>query len=147
MAAKIAVLAPCSVERGVQGLADEFHETVATHKTPAAQRCDDCGTAYFPPLLGCRACASPRLSWVACGEAATVGTFVTVHTAEATSSMSIPRRLVSQIPYTSVYAIPDALPSVRLAALMVGPQQEKLAVGVPVRLEVANGRTLLASIA
>ena len=147
MAMQTTVLAPCSVARGAQGLADEFRETVTEHQVPVAQRCDRCGSAYFPPVLGCRVCASPSLSWVSCGETATVGTFVTVHTAEATPSMSIPRRLLDQVPYSSVYAVPDALPGVRLAALMLGPQQDKLAVGVAVRLEVANGHTLQASIA
>ncbi|QIZ37991.1 Zn-ribbon domain-containing OB-fold protein [Saccharopolyspora sp. ASAGF58] len=140
-------LAQCSVARGVQGLADEFREIAEAHKTPVAQRCDRCGAGFFPPLLGCRECGSPELSWVSCGVTGTVGTFVTVHTAEATPSMAIPRRLLDKVPYTSVYVVPDALPAVRLPALMLGAQQERLAVGARVRLHDADGRTVHASIA
>jgi hypothetical protein len=144
MANETAALARCAVELGAQGLADDYRVMLAAHRVPIAQQCDECRTAYFPPLLACRECSSPKLSWVSCGDTGKVGTFVTVHTADATPSMAIPRRLLDQVPYTSVYAVPDALPAVRLPALMLGPQQQRIGVGRSIRFEANGGPALLA---
>jgi uncharacterized OB-fold protein len=140
------VLRQCDLQRGVQGLADDFNAAVRSNRAPIAQRCDDCGTAQFPPMLSCPVCRSQELSWVSCGNTGTVGTFVTVHTSEATPSMSIPRRLRALVPYTSVYVAPDAVPSVRVAALMIGPQQAQLRVGSAVAFDVTDDLGLLVNI-
>lgn len=133
--------------RGTHGLAEQFRATVHEHKLAVAQHCDSCGTPQFPPMLSCPACGSSDLSWVSCGDAGTVGTFVTVHTGDATPSMSIPRRLRALAPYTSVYVIPDALPRVRVPALMIGPQQSQIRIAAPVTLEVSDELGLLANLA
>jgi uncharacterized OB-fold protein len=142
----VEVLGSCPVERGVQGIADDYRAVMEEHRVPVAQRCDECSAAQFPPLLGCRSCLSARLSWVSCGDRGVVGTFVTVHTAETTPSMSIPRRLLDKVPYSSVFVAPDDLPGVRLVALMLGPQQERLAVGLAVRLDASGGAVVLAEV-
>jgi hypothetical protein len=50
--------------------------------------------------------------------------------------MSIPRRLLDEVPYTSVYVEPLEVPGVRIPAVMVGDQQAALAVGDVVELDV-----------
>ena len=129
-------VASCDVEAGAQGLADQYRALLREHRVPLVQRCADCGTACFPPLLSCRKCHSDRLGWVPAGTRGAVGTFVTVHTRESTPSMSIPKRLLDEVPYTSVYVEPLHVPDVRIPALMVGAQQHSLAVGDEVDLEV-----------
>jgi uncharacterized OB-fold protein len=140
------VLGRSDVSRGTQALANQFHATVNAHRVAVAQHCDGCGTAQFPPMLGCPACGSGDLSWVSCGESGTVATFVTVHTANGTPSMSIPRRLRALVPYTSVYVVPDAVPSVRVPALMIGPQQSQIQIAAPVTLNVSDELGLLANL-
>jgi uncharacterized OB-fold protein len=140
------VLGHSDVSRGTQGLADQFRDVVKAHKVGVAQQCDGCHTAQFPPMLGCPVCGSGDLSWVSCGDSGTVGTFVTVHTADATPSMSIPRRLRALAPYTSVYVIPDAVPGVRVPALMIGPQQSRVQIGATVTLEMSDELGLLANL-
>jgi uncharacterized OB-fold protein len=140
------MLGRSDTSRGTHALAKEFRATVHAHKVAVAQHCDSCGTPQFPPMLGCPACGSSDLSWVSCGDAGTVGTFVTVHTADATPSMSIPRRLLALVPYTSVYVIPDAVPTVRVPALMIGSQQSQLRIAAPVTLEVSDELGLLANL-
>ncbi len=129
-------VAACDLDAGSQCLADQYRALLREHRLPLVQRCAECGAAHFPPLLRCRSCHSARLDWVDAGPWATVGTFVTVHTREQTPSMSIPKRLLDEVPYTSVYVEPQDVPGVRLPALMVGQQQGSLAVGDLVRLEV-----------
>lgn len=141
------VLGACEPERGVQALADQHRAVTQRHGGPVAQACDACAGIQFPPMLACRTCGSAELSWIACGATGTIGTYVTVHTRHATPSMSIPRRLLDQVPYTSVYVVPDAVPTVRLPALMTGPQQERLAVGAAVTLSVAESPALVADLA
>jgi uncharacterized OB-fold protein len=136
MTGDAAGLAGCDVAAGAQGLADQYHALLREHRVPLVQRCAACDSAYFPPLLSCRSCHADDLSWVPAGTRGRVGTFVTVHTREQTPSMSIPRRLLDDVPYTSVYVEPDDFPGLRLPALMVGDQQQLLAVGLPVELEV-----------
>jgi uncharacterized OB-fold protein len=136
MTGDAAALAGCDVTAGAQGLADQYHALLREHRVPLVQRCAACASAYFPPLLNCRSCHSDELAWVPAGARGRVGTFVTVHTREQTPSMSIPRRLLDEVPYSSVYVEPDEFPGVRIPALMVGDQQEFLAVGLPVELQV-----------
>ena len=131
-----AALAECAVAAGAQGLADQYRALLHDHREPLVQRCSSCATAYFPPLLSCRTCHSDALAWVPAGRRAAVGTFVTVHTREQTPSMSIPRRLLDEVPYTSVYVEPLEVPGVRIPAVMVGDQQAALAVGDVVELDV-----------
>jgi uncharacterized OB-fold protein len=142
----LVMLGGSDTSRGTHGLAEQFRATVHAHKVAVAQHCDSCGTSQFPPMLGCPVCGSSDLSWVSCGDAGTVGTFVTVHTADATPSMSIPRRLRAHAPYTSVYVVPDAVPGVRVPALMIGSQQSQLRIGSPVTLEVSDELGLLANL-
>ena len=132
---------------GVQAIADEHRALSGRLRAPIAQRCEACGTGQFPPLLACPKCGSDELSWVVCGEVGTVGTFVTVHTADATPSMSIPRRLRDVVPYTSVFVTPDAVPDVRLAALMVGDQQAELRVGARVVFAFSDDYGLMVDLA
>jgi hypothetical protein len=73
---------------------------------------------------------------MAAGSRGKVGTFVTVHTRDQTPSMSIPKWLLDQVPYTSVYVEPLDIEGVRIPTLMVGDQQSSLAVGDEVELEV-----------
>ena len=54
-------------------------------------------------------------------------------------------RLLDEVPYSSVYVEPDEFPGVRLPALMVGDQQEFLAVGLPVELQVPADGPIRAS--
>lgn len=136
------MVSPCDVAAGTQALADQYSELVRSHSEPLVQSCDTCEAIYFPPLLSCRTCHSFDLSWIRCGTTGTIGTYVTVHTADATPSMSIPRRLLDQIPYTSVYVVPDAVPTVRVPALMVGDQQQRIAVGAAVTLRFDGGPAL-----
>jgi uncharacterized OB-fold protein len=140
------VLGPCPVQGGVQALADDFRATVRAHRVAVAQACGRCRTANFPPLLACRSCGSYELQWISCGPTGTIGTYVTVHTADATPSMSIPRRLLDRVPYTSIYASPDAVPTIRVAALMVGGQQERLKVGAAVTFDVGADLQLMANL-
>jgi uncharacterized OB-fold protein len=126
----------CDVMAGAQGLAQQYDALLRERREPLVQHCSDCTATYFPPLLSCRSCHSDALVWKPSGSRAVVGTFVTVHTRESTPSMSIPRRLLDEVPYTSVYVEPLAAPGVRIPALMVGEQQEGLAVGDIVDLEV-----------
>ena len=135
------VLAPAAVEHGVQALANDYRSAVATNGAMIAQKCDTCATCHFPPLLACSKCHSANLSWIDCGPTGTVGTFVTVHAQTVTPSMAIPKWLLDRTPYSSVYVIPDAIPSIRVPALMEGPQQEKLAVGAQVRFDLSEPRT------
>jgi uncharacterized OB-fold protein len=139
-------LVRCSVQQGVQALADEYRAVIGLHQVPLAQRCEECQTAQFPPMLACPSCGSDSLWWVDAGPTGTVGTYVTVHTRDATPSMSIPRRLLDSVPYTSVYVNPDALPTVRLAALMVGDQQAELHVGSRVTFDAADPSVLKVSL-
>jgi uncharacterized OB-fold protein len=131
-----AVVAACDLAGGSQGLADQYQALLAEHGTPLVQRCGECASAYFPPLLSCRSCHSGDLAWVGAGRHGRVGTFVTVHTRDATPSMSIPRRLLDEVPYTSVYVEPEGAPHVRIPALMVGAWQHSLAVCDRVELAV-----------
>lgn len=144
--ADLVIVGACNTQGGVQALADDFHAATRASKLAIAQQCDACATSQFPPMLACPICGSQQLSWVSCGGTGSVGTFVTVHTAEATPSMSIPRRLQAKVPYTSVYVTPDAIPTVRVAALMIGPQQAGLRVGSPVTFTVSDDLGLLADL-
>lgn len=137
-------LGPATGEAGVQVLADRYRAVTREHGGPVVQACDTCARVQFPPMLACAACGSLELSFVGCGPTGRVGTFVTVHTSEVTPSMSIPRRLRDQVPYSSVYVVPDGAPGVRLPALMLGPDQERLAVGAAVTLEVTDHPALIA---
>lgn len=130
------VVASCDLNSGAQGLADQYQALLREHRAPIVQHCAGCASSYFPPLLNCRTCHSDDLSWVPAGSTGTIGTFVTVHTRDQTPSMSIPRRLLDEVPYTSVYVEPDDVPGVRIPALMVGAQQASIAVSAKVRLEV-----------
>ena len=138
-------LGQCNVAAGAQALADEFREVASEHQVALAQSCDSCNTVLFPPMLGCPACASDRLSWIDCGVRAKVGTFVAVHTAEATPSMGIPGRLRDKVPYASVFAIPDDYPAIRLAALVIGDDVAKVQIGAAVTLD-ATSLPLIASL-
>jgi uncharacterized OB-fold protein len=129
-------LAACDVIAGAEGLANQYRALLNAHRVPLVQRCANCATAYFPPLLNCRTCHSDELRWVSAGSRGRVGTFVTVYTRDQTPSMSIPRRLLDEVPYTSVYVEPINIEGVRIPALMVGIQQASLAVGDEVELEV-----------
>lgn len=129
-------LAACALTDGAQGLADQHRALLGRHRVPLVQRCAECTSTFFPPLLSCRECHSSRLDWVDAGARGRVGTFVTVHTREQTPSMSIPRRLLEEVPYTSVYVEPLDVAGLRLPAVMVGDQQESLAVGDLVELVV-----------
>jgi uncharacterized OB-fold protein len=131
-------LGPCANLISIQAMADEHRALVRAQGSPVVQRCDECRLPSFPPMLGCPRCGSSQLSWILAGKTGTVGTFVTVHRRDATPSMTIPRRLLDQIPYTSVYITPDKAPEVRIAALMTGTQQGDLAVGSRVQLHVAD---------
>jgi uncharacterized OB-fold protein len=126
----------CDLDSGAQGLADQYQAVLRQAGEPLVQRCTACASTYFPPLLSCRCCHSDALVWAPAGRRGVVGTFVTVHTRDSTPSMSIPRRLLDDVPYTSVYVEPLDTPGVRLPALMVGEQQAALAVGDVVELEV-----------
>jgi uncharacterized OB-fold protein len=139
-------LVRCSVQQGVQALADEYRTVMSLHHVPLAQRCEECRTAQFPPMLQCPSCGSDALWWVDAGSAGTIGTYVAVHTRYATPSMSIPRRLLDSVPYTSVYVNPDAFPTVRLAALMVGSQQEKVRVGSRIKFDASDPAVLRVSL-
>jgi uncharacterized OB-fold protein len=143
---ELIVLRRCDPSGGVQALADEFRTTAREHRTAVAQRCDSCASTQFPPMLACPVCGCAGLSWVSCGDTARVGTFVTVHTAQATPSMSIPRRLRAVVPYTSVFAAPDAVPDVRVPALMLGPQQRDIRVGSAVGFDFSDDYGLLADL-
>jgi uncharacterized OB-fold protein len=141
-------LGRCANLISIQAMADEHKALLRDHGVPVVQRCDECQRPRFPPLLGCPHCGSSQLIWITAGTTGKVGTFVTVHRREATPSMTIPRRLLDQIPYTSVYVMPDEVPEVRIAALMTGPQQSELAVGSPVQLRVVgNSPVVIADLA
>lgn len=140
------VLGRADPSRGVQALADQHRAVVREHRTAVAQRCGSCGCTQFPPMLACPVCGSVMLRWVSCGGTAKVGTFVTVHTAQATPSMSIPRRLQAVAPYTSVFAAPDAVPEVRIPALMLGPQQRGIRVGSAVGFDFSDDYGLLVNL-
>jgi uncharacterized OB-fold protein len=131
---------------GVQALAVQHRAVAREHRTAVAQRCDSCARWQFPPMLACPVCGSSKLSWLSCGDTATVGTFVTVHTAQGTPSMSIPRRLAAVAPYTSVFAAPLAVPEVRLAALMLGPQQHHIRVGSAVGFDFSDDYGLMVNL-
>jgi uncharacterized OB-fold protein len=138
----------CANLISIQAMADEYKALLRDHGVPVVQRCDECQRPCFPPLLGCPQCGSSQLVWIAAGTTGKVGTFVTVHRRDPTASMTIPRRLLDQIPYTSVYVMPDEVPEVRIAALMTGPQQSELAVGSTVRLRVGrNSPVVIANLA
>jgi len=139
------LVATCDVAAGSQGLADQYHALLAEHRMPLVQQCKACSTAYFPPLLSCRSCHSDELAWAPAGARGRVGTFVTVHTRDATPSMSIPRRLLDEVPYTSVYVEPDGAPHLRIPALMVGDGQQHLAVGDRVELAVPGSGPIRAT--
>lgn len=143
---ELIVLGRSDPSRGVQALADQHRAVAREHRTAVAQRCDSCACPQFPPMLACPACGSAMLSWVSCGGTATVGTFVTVHTAQATPSMSIPRRLRAVTPYTSVFAAPDAVPEVRVPALMLGPQQRDIRAGSAVAFDFSDDYGLLVNL-
>lgn len=130
------------VDRGAQGLAEDYRRTVAEHRAVAAQQCDACATYYFPPLLSCSRCHSEELSWVDVGSTGTVATFVTVHAGTVTPSMGIPKWLLNRVPYTSVYVTPDSVTSIRIPALMEGSDQEALEVGTRVLFDLSDPRTL-----
>ena len=136
------VLGRSPVELGAQGVADDHRTTSAAHGAVVAQRCDRCRACFFPPLLGCSGCRSSDLSWIDCGETGTVGTFVTVHGNLVTPSMGIPKWLVDRMPYTSVYVVPDAVPTLRIPALMEGPQQADIRVGSSVCFDTSDPRSL-----
>jgi uncharacterized OB-fold protein len=131
-----AALAACDVGAGAEGLAVQYRALLRSQRVPLVQRCTDCAAAYFPPLLNCRTCHSDELCWMSAGSRGKVGTFVTVHTRDQTPSMSIPKWLLDQVPYTSVYVEPLDIEGVRIPTLMVGDQQSSLAVGDEVELEV-----------
>lgn len=135
------------VELGAQRLADNHRQTAAAHEAVVAQQCDRCATCFFPPLLGCSVCQSSELSWIDCGETGKVGTFVKVHGNLVTPSVGVPKWLVHRMPYTSVYAVPDAAPTLRIPALMEGPQQAHIRVGAPVRFDTSDPRSLGAHLA
>jgi uncharacterized OB-fold protein len=145
--AEVVTVGRVDTDAGVQAVANEHRALSGQLRAPLAQRCDACGTGQFPPLLACPNCGSRDLSWIACGDTGTVGTFVTVHTAQATASMSIPRRLQDAVPYTSVFVIPDAVPDVRVAALMLGEQQVELRVGARVAFAFSDDYGLLVDLA
>jgi uncharacterized OB-fold protein len=129
-------VATCDVAAGAKGLADQYRRLLRLHRVPLVQCCGDCSAAYFPPLLSCRSCHSDTLSWVPAGSRGKVGTFVTVHTREQSPSMSIPKRLLDLVPYSSVYVEPLDVKRVRIPTLMLGEQQALLSVGDEVELEV-----------
>ena len=140
-------LSPATVGDGVQALAEDYRTAISDHGVMIAQQCDECATFYFPPLLACSRCHSEKLSWVDCGPTGAVGTFVTVHAQTVTSSMAIPKWLTGRTPYSSVYVVPDAIPSIRVPALMEGPQQDALAVGSKVTFDLSEPRTPRVNIA
>jgi uncharacterized OB-fold protein len=146
-ASEVVTVGVVNTSAGVQAMADEHRARARQLRAAIAQRCDSCATAQFPPLLSCPVCGSRDMSWVSCGESGTVGTFVTVHTSAATASMSIPRRLRDVVPYTSVYARPDALPGVRVAALMLGDQQADMKVGARVTFTFSDDYGLMVDLA
>jgi uncharacterized OB-fold protein len=143
---ELIVLGRSDPSGGVQALAEEYRAVAREHRTAVAQRCNSCASTQFPPMLACPVCGCAGLSWVSCGEVARVGTFVTVHTAQATPSMSIPRRLRAVVPYTSVFAAPDAVPGVRVPALMLGPQQRDIRVGSAVGFDFSDDYGLLVNL-
>ena len=136
------VVSRAPVELGAQALADNYRQVVAEHRTVLAQGCDQCEAHFFPPLLGCSKCQYNKLSWIECGTSGIVGTFVTVHARTVTPSMGIPKWLRDRTPYSSVYVVPDSVPSIRIPALMEGPQQDRLAVGARVDFDLSDPRTL-----
>ena len=136
------VVGRAPVEQGAQALADHYRQLVSEHRVALVQRCDECSADFFPPLLGCSRCHSSELSWIDCGATGTVGTFVTVHARIVTPSMGIPKWLRESTPYSSVYVVPDAVPTVRVAALMDGDQQDRLRVGARVRFALSEPRVL-----
>jgi uncharacterized OB-fold protein len=144
---EVVTVGPVNTSAGVQAMADEHRALAKRLRAAIAQECDSCGTGQFPPLLSCPVCGSSSMNWVSCGDAGTVGTFVTVHTRQATASMSIPRRLRDAAPYTSVFASPDALPTVRVAALMLGDQQAEMRVGARVTFAFSDDYGLMVDLA
>lgn len=139
-------LSSAPVTKGVQALADDYRATASESGTMIAQQCDNCATAFFPPLLACTNCHSESLSWVDCGPTGKVGTFVTVHAQTVTPSMAIPKWLRGRTPYSSVYVVPDAIPTIRVPVLMEGSQQDRLAIGTAVRFDLSEPRTPRANI-
>ena len=130
------------VELGAKALADNYRLVAAERRAVLAQACSRCEVQFFPPLLSCSKCHSDELSWIECGMFGVVGTFVTVHARTVTPSMGIPNWLRNRVPYTSVYVVPDAVPAVRIPALMEGSQQDHLAVGSRVEFDLSDPRTL-----
>lgn len=136
-------LAGCDVQSGSTGLAAQHQQLIEHARQPVVQRCAGCGVARFPPLLICPECRSSDLEWWAAGTRGAARSWVTVHTPTSTPTISVPRVLLSAIPYTTVIVEMDEFPGVRVPALHLGSSDDWHA-GVAVELSVrAVGREVV----
>jgi len=91
------------------------------------QRCADCGHFRFPPLSGCRDCASTRAEWVPVSGRGRVFSFtIVVHPA-------IPQ-VSEDVPYNVVVVELDDAPGARLISNVLDVAPEDIHVGMELEL-------------
>jgi uncharacterized OB-fold protein len=112
------LVAMCDVSAGTRGLARDYEKQLAAAARPLIQACDACQHVQFPPMLRCPRCGSAGLAWVDGGATGRISTFVTVYAEEATPGYSLPGRLASRTPYTTLFVALDEHPGVRIPALL-----------------------------
>jgi uncharacterized OB-fold protein len=120
-------------------MAAQYRLLLNSHRRPICQLCRNCEHHQFPPMIICPRCSSSELDWRDVGSTGTAQSWVTVHTTEATAGFTIPKWLLSVVPYSSVFVQPDALSqTLRLPSLMTGVDPARLEVGTRVVLEVGG---------
>ncbi|HWE57441.1 MAG TPA: zinc ribbon domain-containing protein [Acidimicrobiales bacterium] len=129
----------CDVRSGGDGMAIQYRRLLAERRRPICPICRDCGRAQFPPMLICPQCGSSEIDWRDVGGSGSIRTWVPVHTSTTTDGFTIPKWLLADTPYSSVFVQPDALTQdLRLPSLMTGVDPSRLAAGARVVLEVGG---------
>lgn len=131
------VLAACTAASGAQ-LADQFRELLSRGLV-AVQGCGACGNVSFPPLLRCPRCGSADLAWWDAGPSGYPVSWVTVHTATSTETISIPRRLLDRVPYTTVIVELGRYPDTRMPFLLLDALEPAVGVALDLDVREVNG--------
>jgi uncharacterized OB-fold protein len=92
------------------------------------QRCDSCGKAVFYPRSICPHCFADRLSWITASGRGTIYSYTVAHQAFGPFAADAP----------FVVAIVELEEGVRMMTRIIDAPRERVAVGVPVRVNFAK---------
>ncbi|GAC1325175.1 MAG: hypothetical protein NVSMB13_07820 [Mycobacteriales bacterium] len=94
------------------------------------QRCAECGHAWLPAREDCPRCLSHGGEWVAAEGAATLVSWVVVHTAYHDY-------FADKLPY--LVAVVQLAEGPRLISTVLGADPQELSIDAPLRLEIESG--------